>query len=639
MASQYTTNRQIRNEQMRQNLEQGPVEGIAAHQRPTKLQILQTENKNIEKNSVLSSYDKEVQNLSSIEKLKYEYGIEKNVVLSRDNVEKNRALIEKYMEFFSSYPDIFLDLIQPAETKFHLFFYQRLFLRACMRFKYHYCIASRGYSKSFLSILAGIVRCVFLPGTTMFLVAPGASQGVEIASEKINQIINIWPMLGAEIAKKNESQKEINLFFKNGSNFDVLTVTSKSRGLRRNAGILDEVRDHDPDKLNAVVIPVMNISRRTASGAYNQYEKHQPQTWISSASQKSDYCYQKLIDFLERSILDPDNIYVEGCDYHVPVACGLMPQDFINDVKNDSTFNEITFAQEYLSIFTGGASNSWISTSKLTRLRKIVNPHYKNKCQSNSKEFYVIGVDVARSGEARSIAAVWQVVPCSPPQKWRKKLVNLYTFRGDERHFQDQANSLKRLIALFQPKEVIIDGTGLGRGLLDFMVIETVDSKTGEIFPAYASFNDEELKKVQPPDAPKIINVLIASASLNSEIHSIAYSEFMSGHVRLLIEENEAKSKLMATKVGQKMPLDKRVAKLMPYEMTTRLIEEMGNLRVKATTSSGKNIALERINKDIQKDRFSAAEYGLYSIRMMEDEQAKKNRRGKNRLFNFIMKN
>ena len=231
------------------------------------------------------------------------------------------------------------------------------------------------------------------------------------------------------------------------------------------------------------------------------------------------------------------------------------------------------------------------------------------------------------------------MVPCSPPQKWRKKLVNLYTFRGDERHFQDQANSLKRLIALFQPKEVIIDGTGLGRGLLDFMVIETVDSKTGEIFPAYASFNDEELKKVQPPDAPKIINVLIASASLNSEIHSIAYSEFMSGHVRLLIEENEAKSKLMATKVGQKMPLDKRVAKLMPYEMTTRLIEEMGNLRVKATTSSGKNIALERINKDIQKDRFSAAEYGLYSIRMMEDEQAKKNRRGKNRLFNFIMKN
>ena len=403
--------------------------------------------------------------------------------------------------------------------------------------------------------------------------------------------------------------------------------------------ILDEVRDHDPDKLNAVVIPVMNISRRTASGAYNQYEKHQPQTWISSASQKSDYCYQKLIDFTERSILDPDNIYVEGCDYHVPVACGLMPIDFINDVKNDATFNEITFAQEYLSIFTGGASTSWITTSKLTRLRKIVNPHYKNKCRTGSKEFYVISVDVARSGEARSIACVWHVLPQQQPKKWIKKLVNLYTFRGDERHFQDQANSLKRLIAAFNPKEVVIDGTGLGRGLLDFMVIETIDNKTGETLPAYASFNDEELKKVQPANAPKIINTLIASASLNTEVYSIAYTELMSGHVRLLIEENEAKSKLMATKVGQKMTLDKRVAKLLPYEMTTRLIEEIGNLRVKASVGSGKNIALERINKEIQKDRFSALCYGLYSIRCMEDEEAKKNKRGKRKLSQFIMKN
>ena len=631
--SQYKQNRLQKGEQLRQQLETAASQGTQSHQRTQEIGDISNK-----KNNVISSYDKEIENLSSIERLKYEYGIEKNVVLSKNNVEENRELIEKYIEYFSTYPDVFLDLIKPAETKFHLYFYQRIFLRACMRYKYHYCIASRGYSKSFLSILAGILRCIFLPGTTMFLVAPGASQGVEIAQEKINQIINIWPMLGAEIAKKNESQKEINLYFKNGSNFDVLTVTSKSRGLRRNAGILDEVRDHDPSKLNAIVLPVMNISRRTASGAYNQYEKHQPQTWISSASQKSDYCYQKLIDFLERSILDPDNIYVEGCDYHVPVACGLMPIDFINDVKNDTTFNEITFAQEYLSIFTGGAENSWISTSKLTRLRKIINPHYKNKCTS-PKDFYVIGVDVARSGEARSIAAIWQVVPQPSPKKWIKKLVNLYTFRGDERHFQDQANSLKKLIAAFDPKEVIIDGTGLGRGLLDFMVIETVDSKTGETLPAYGSYNDAELKKVQPSDAPQIINVLIASASLNSEVHSIAYSEFMSGHVRLLIEENEAKSKLMATKVGQKMSLDKRVAKLMPYEMTTRLIEEMGNLRVKATTGSGKNIMLERINKEIQKDRFSAAEYGLYSIRIMEDKEIKKNKRGKAHLAQFIMKN
>lgn len=637
--SNYTSTRIERGKQLRQNLENSAAQDLSPlDHKKLREEDLKIQQKNIEKNSVISSYSREMKNLTAIERLKKEYGIEKNIVLTKENVEVNRELIEKYVEFFSAYPDIFLDLILPAESKFHLYFYQRIFLRACMRFKYHYCIASRGYSKSFLAILAGILRCIFLPGTTMFLVAPGASQGVEIAQEKINIILNTWPLLASEVAKKNESQKEINLFFKNGSNFDVLTVTSKSRGLRRNAGIIDETRDHQVEKLNQIVIPVMNISRRTASGAYNQYEKHQPQTWISSASQKSDYNYQKLIDFLERSILDPDNIYVEGCDYHVPVACGLMPQDFINDVKNDATFNEIAFAQEYLSIFTGGAANSWLPTSKLTRLRKIVNPHYKSRIKNNSKDFYVISVDVARSGEARSIACVWQVLPQPHPKKWIKKLVNMYNFKGDERHFQDQANALKKLISLFDPKEVIIDGTGLGRGLLDFMVIETFDEKTGQTLPAYGSFNDEELKKVQPTEAPKIINVLIANASLNSEIFSITYSEIVSGHVRLLIEENEAKSRLMATKIGQKMTLDKRVAKLMPYEMTSRLIDEIGNLRLKTSVSS-KNIAVERINKDIQKDRFSALSYGLYTIHLMEEQEMKKNRRGKRNLAKFIMKN
>lgn len=611
------------------------IEGIAAHPRPDKLE---TQKNSIEKNTTISSYDKEIQNLSSIERLKYEYGIEKNIVLTKENVESNRELIEKYTQFFSVYPDIFLDLITPAETDFHLYFYQRIFLRACMRFKFHHCTASRAYSKSFLSILAGILRCVFLPGTKGAIVAPGANQGVEIAREKINQIFSIWPLLEKEIAKKNESQTEINLLFKNNSNFDVLTVTSKSRGSRRNTLIVDEVRDHDPKKLNPIVIPVLNISRRTACGTMNPYEKHSPVTWISSASQKSDYNYQKLIDYLERSIIDPDNIYVEGCDYHVPVACGLISQDMIDDVKNDITFNEIDFAQEYLSIFTGGAADGWLSSSKLTRLRKIINPHYKNMCKSD-KDFYVIGVDVARTGDARSIAAIVQVIPQPYPKKWIKKVVNLYTFNGDDRHFQDQANSLKKLIAAFKPREVIIDGTGLGKGLLDFMVMETTDSKTGEILPAYGSYNYDELKKVQPADAPEIINVLIANASLNSEVHSIFYTEVMSGHLRLLIEENEAKSKLMATKMGQKMSLDKRVARLMPYEMTTRLIEEVGNLRVKATTAASKNIMVERINKEIQKDRFSATEYALYAVRCMEDKEAKKNKRGKHRLSQFIMKN
>jgi hypothetical protein len=38
------------------------------------------------------------------------------------------------MSFFTAYPDIFIDLITPENCGIKLFFYQRIFLRAAMRF-------------------------------------------------------------------------------------------------------------------------------------------------------------------------------------------------------------------------------------------------------------------------------------------------------------------------------------------------------------------------------------------------------------------------------------------------------------------------------------------------------------------------
>ena len=55
----------------------------------------------------------------------------------------------------------------------------------------------------------------------------------------------------------------------------------------------------------------------------------------------------------------------------------------------------------------------------------------------------------------------------------------------------------------------------------------------------------------------------------------------LGGRVRFLIKEQEAKSALLATKIGQKMSSLQRIERLMPHELTTRLFEEMANLRVR----------------------------------------------------------
>ena len=160
-------------------------------------------------------------------------------------------------------------------------------------------------------------------------------------------------------------------------------------------------------------------------------------------------------------------------------------------------------------------------------------------------------------------------------------------------------------------------------GLGDEMIREQVD-EFGQVWPAYGFFNNDDYKKVQPKDAPMVLYSLKANGPLNSKIHSNAYTRLSSGMVRFLITEQEARAALLATKIGQKMTLEKRVKRLMPHELTTRLFEEMANLRLKR---SGLDIVLEQINARFPKDKYSAFAYGLWRLKELEDEYALKHKR------------
>ena len=90
--------------------------------------------------------------------------LEKGAVLTPDFVMDNKDLIEHYLSYWSAYPDRFLDLITPKDSQFKLYFYQRIVLRALMRYKQVYVTACRAFSKSFISILAIMLQCIFMPG-------------------------------------------------------------------------------------------------------------------------------------------------------------------------------------------------------------------------------------------------------------------------------------------------------------------------------------------------------------------------------------------------------------------------------------------------------------------------------------------
>lgn len=379
--------------------------------------------------------------------------------------------------------------------------------------------------------------------------------------------------------------------------------------------------DHDADLLNEVVIPLLNVSRRTKARLLNPFEKQQAQFYMTSAGQKSSFAYLKLIELFAMQIYNPKSAFVWGCDYKVPMIHGLLPKNYLQEIKFSSSFKDDSFAREYLGTWTGGSSDSFFDYDKTTKYRKLINPENYQKNKDRDDIFYIISVDVGRLN-CQTVVHIFKVF--ENKGDFKAHLVNTYVLgmTPETKHFSIQAIDLKLLIKAFQPKEVVIDANGLGVGLMDYMVKPSI-TNYGEELPGYCSFNNDDYSKKLYPEAKPIIYALKANNTLDSKIHSNCYSRVFSGRVTLLAREQEIKNKLMSTKVGQKMKLTKRQERLRPHELTTRLLEEMSNFKIKQSGSNGTDIKLEKINTNMLSDKFSSFEYGLWRIKELEDEYTK----------------
>ena len=558
--------------------------------------------------------------------------IDKGVILNEFYLEENKPNIGDAMSIFTAYPDVYLDLIKPQDSSFTLFFYQRITLRALMRFKDIYVTAPRAFSKSFITILAMILQCIFIPGTKRFICAPNKTQAAQIAKEKIVEIYDRWPLLrkeviGGEVSDTpgNFGKDYVTLKFRNGSQFDVVGALDSQRGGRRHGGLIDEVRDHEEGPINEVVLPLMNVSRRLPDNSVNEREPNQQRIFMTSAGVKTSFAYDLLIDDFIDCIIHPESTFVFGCDYRVPVLHSLLDKTYINKLKTSSSFSEDSFAREYASIWSGSSEEAWFNFDKMSKYRKIKNPETHAISRANSEQFYLLSVDVGRLND-QTVCCVFRV-NVSGDGKYYATLVNLYVLgrTAETKPFRIQAMDLKKIMRKFNPREVIIDTNGLGLGMADEMIQEQVD-EFGNIYPAYGFANDDDYLKIQPKDAVRILYGIKANGPLNSKIHGNAYSRINGGMVRFLIKEQEAKNALLSTKQGQKMSVMQRVKRLMPHEMTTKLFEEMANLRLKKT-GANMDIVLEQINPRYPKDKYSAFAYGLWRIKELEEEQAKRRRR------------
>lgn len=151
--------------------------------------------------------------------------------------------------------------------------------------------------------------------------------------------------------------------------------------------------DHEEQPINEIVLPLLNVSRRLPDNTVNRKEPNQQRIFMTSAGSKTSFSYDLLIDTFEASIIDPKNAFCFGCDYRVPMMHGLLDGNYINKLKMSPSYNEESFAREYLSIWSGSSSESWFNFDKLQKYRKIKNPETHAINRENSEQFYLLSVD------------------------------------------------------------------------------------------------------------------------------------------------------------------------------------------------------------------------------------------------------
>ena len=92
---------------------------------------------------------------------------------SEERIAAQLEPLRKLISFFRQYPDLLVDFMKGPESTFHFYFYQRIFLRVVMRHRYVYATFPRAYSKSFLSMMILMLRCILYPGSELFVTTGG----------------------------------------------------------------------------------------------------------------------------------------------------------------------------------------------------------------------------------------------------------------------------------------------------------------------------------------------------------------------------------------------------------------------------------------------------------------------------------
>lgn len=529
----------------------------------------------------------------------------KNQILALQDDSVFGKNLYKYVEFCSWcrwYPDLFLDLIKPEKGGINLHSDQRVYLRSIMRFVSMYGVFPRGYGKTYDEVLAMYLVSIFFPGIDLAMTAQTKENAAELIKDKHYEIMKHFPILENELnGKPKFSKNDAEINFKSDSKIDNLANAQSSKGQRRKRINIEESALLNDTMFQDALKPIVEVPRYTVGklGVVDPCELNQQINFFTTSGFRGSDEYQRSIRMYDGMVHLTGEI-VLGSSWFL--ACWYGRGSSKSQIlKKKKEMSPVAFAQNYESKWVGCADSALVNINRLMNCRSLTSTQKEAK---PNDEFY-LGVDVARSQNTNNNQSSICVARVKRNRDRTKiisiDIVNIINI-PNILNFSTQASIVKKVKRRYNAQAVVMDGNGLGSGLIDECLKESYDPITNESLGCWDTINDDNIPEF-PDEAEKILYNLKAQ-SVQSKVVTNFIDMVDSKKLRLLCNKQ-----LNDFSIAEQDDFENEVS---PFLETDCLFEEVANLKLKQL-GNGK-VTIEKVVKKLDKDRVSALIYVLWYI-------------------------
>ena len=539
--------------------------------------------------------DEQIQNL-------YEQEKKRVLEISDETVfGKNLWNYYQFVSWAKWYPDRFIELFKSEESNMQLHYDQRIFMRCDIRFQSMYGVFSRGYAKTYTEVLDDFIVAILNPNITLSVTAQTRENAAALLQDKTNEILTHYPLLENEIEYKRFSKNDAIIKLKNGATITNLANAQTSKGRRRHRIKIEESALLNNALFEDALAPIVEVPR-TTSGSLALVDPEEMNFQIhfftTSGYRGSDEFARSVRMVNGMRNLTGD--IVLGSSWRLPCYYGRGSSK-TQILKKKRNSNPIFFAQNYEQKWVGCADNALVDVNKLMAARTLEEPILE--AQRETDEYY-IGVDVARSENTNNNqSAIVVIKVIRNPVNKRVAELQVVNVLGvtNKMNFKNQACMIKKLKNQYHAKMVIVDGNGLGSGLVDQLLLDSYDEITGNYIGCFDTINTDN--KPENPNAEKCLFDMKAQG-YQTKVVSYFINAVDSGMLKMLIRKQE-----QDFTDKEREFYDRNV---LPFVNTELLFMEIANLKLKVM--AGNNLTVEKVVKKIDKDKFSALSYCIFYI-------------------------